>query len=377
MILFWFFLTAAVLIMLQNILFKKLSFRRLQYSRRFNQATCFQGEEIEMIETISNNKRLPIPWLYIESQLEASLQFGKQDNFSVSAGKVYQNHQSFFTIKGLTKITRTHKMMPARRGKYRLRTVTMTSGDLFGLSRRVQQIPLHSELTVFPKPYDLSLEEMPYHSWQGDQSVKRFIMADPFVIAGAREYQWGDTFKQVNWKATARVGELQVHQYDYTADRKLMIVVNVDDTEGMWRVVTDDTTIEQAISYAAGAAEMAIAHGMQAGFSANMRSEDSQDSIYIEPSSGETHWYHILDVMAGLQLERTEVFSQLLDRFIANGVSHTDFLFISTYWNEELEQRLQRIRSYSNAAMVWLMEEHHSDKDGQSETPVVDKEGVG
>jgi len=376
MVLFWFFLTAAIVVMIQNKWFKTFVFHRLQYSRRFKQATCFQGEEIEMIEIISNNKRLPLPWLYIESQLEAALQFGKQDNLAVSSGNISQNHQSFFTLKGQMKITRTHKMVPARRGKYRLRTVTMTSGDLFGLSKKVQQIPLKSELTVYPKPFNLLLEDMPYHSWQGEQAVKRFIMADPFVIAGAREYQWGDTFKQVNWKATARVGELQVHQYDYTADRKLMIVLNVDDTEGMWRTITNVDMLEQAISYAAGAAQLAISQGMLAGFAANMKSEDSQESLYMLPGSGEEYWYMMLDAMAGLQLERTEAFGQLLDRFIVEGTSHTDFLFISAYWNEELEQRMRQIRMQNNAAMLWLMEDLASAESTTSEGSLSSKEGV-
>ena len=100
----------------------------------------------------------------------------------------------------------------------------------------------YGELLVYPKPALVPIHELPYHSWQGDQSVRRWIISDPFIIAGVRGYQAGDTYKQINWKATAKTGTLQVHQYDFTADRRLMIYLNVDDAEGMWRSVTEFAT---------------------------------------------------------------------------------------------------------------------------------------
>ncbi|URN93882.1 MAG: DUF58 domain-containing protein [Candidatus Pristimantibacillus lignocellulolyticus] len=351
MVLVWFFLTALIIVIAQYYWYRRFVLRHVDYTRHFNKTVCFEGEEIEMIEQISNNKRLLIPWLYIESQLEASLKFGKSDNFAVSSGSLYQNHHSFFTLRGFTKITRKHKMTPMMRGKYKLNTVSVTSGDLMSLAKVNRSIQLNGKLTVYPKPMAIPLDNIPYHSWQGDVSVKRYILPDPFVVAGTRQYEAGDTFKQINWKATARAGSLQVHQYDFTANRKLMVVLNVDDREGMWRVVSNPSMIEDGIRYVAGITEEVIKQGMQAGFATNMRTADQTNSLYIEPNSGENHWLSMLDVMATLELERTESFSELLDAIIASKVSYTDFLFLSSFWNEELEAQLNQLRSNNNAAL--------------------------
>lgn len=346
---------------MQYYCYRYFALRNVDYTRHFNQKVCFEGDEIEMIEQISNNKRLLLPWLYIESQLEAALKFGKQDNFAVSSGNLYQNHHSFFTLRGYTKVTRKHKLVPSKRGNYKLKTVSITSGDLIGTAEVTKTIPLHSKLTVYPLPKQIPLDNIPYHSWQGDVSVKRYILPDPFVVAGTRQYEPGDTFKQINWKATARAGSLQIHQYDFTANRRLMLVLNIDDHEGMWRAVSNQELIEDGIRYAAGITEAVIKQGMQAGFATNMRTSDHVHSIYIEPNSGEGHWYDMLEIMANIELERTETFSQLLESIIASKVSNTDFLFLSSYWNEELEEQLRILRSYNNAALLLQLTDQQLD----------------
>lgn len=357
MVVFWFILIAMLAVLLQHMLFKRFVLKNVQYTRYFTEKTCFQDEPIGMVEVLSNSKRLPIPWLYVESSLDASLQFAGQENFSVSRGQYDQNHGSFFTLSGYQRIRRTHTLKPRRRGIYMLRTVTLTSGDLFGMSRVTKQIPLDSKITVYPKPLQLPLEQMPYHSWQGDHIVKRFILPDPFVVAGTRPYQYGDSLKHVNWKATARSGQLQVHQYEFTANRKLLVVVNIDDNEEMWRTVTNQDLIERSINVAAGITREVIAQGMEAGFAANMRSLEQADSALLLPAAGEGHWQAILELMAGLVLERTESLSDMLHRFADEGLSQHDILVISTYWNEAAEQAAYLLRQRQNAVLALLTSE--------------------
>jgi uncharacterized protein (DUF58 family) len=364
MVIFWFIVITMLIVVLQSWLFKKLVLRNVQYKRYFTQTSCFQDEQINMVEEMENRKRLPIPWLYVESSLESSLQFSGQDNFSVSKGEYDQNHGSFFTLSGYQRIRRTHDLTPRRRGIYSLRTVTLTSGDLFSMNRITKQIPLHSTITVYPKPLTLPLEHLPYHSWQGDHVVKRFIMPDPFVVAGTRPYQYGDSLRHVNWKATARSAQLQVHQYEFTANRKLL-VVNIEDNAEMWRTVTNFELIERFINYAAGITERVIAQGMEAGFAANTRSRESAESALLLPAAGQGQWHALLELMAGLQLERTEALSDMLVRLADEGLSQLDILVISSYWNEATEQAAHMLRQRQNAVLALLTDELEGWQEGE------------
>jgi len=367
MIIFWFIVISIGIVGLQSVIFKKNVLRKVEYKRYFTDSTCFQDEHINMIEVLENRKRLPIPWLYVESSLEASLQFSGQDNFSISKGEYDQNHGSFFTLSGYQRIRRTHGITPRRRGIYSLRTVTLTSGDLLSLNRVSQQISLTSTIKVYPKPIPLPIGHLPYHSWQGDHIVKRFILPDPFVVAGTRPYQYGDSLRHVNWKATARSNQMQVHQYEFTANRKLLVVVNIEDNEEMWRAVTNIELIERLINYAAGITEQVISQGMEAGFAANSSGVDSSESTLLLPAAGQGQWHAILELMAGLQLIRTEPLPDMLVRLSKEGLSGYDILILSSYWNEATEEAAQLLRLRQNAVLALHMDELESWQEGEEE----------
>lgn len=368
MFILWFVLTSAAVLYGQTILFRKLVLNRLSYQRQFRQRTCVRGEEVELVELIENRKWLPVPWLRVESQLSAHLGFRKSENFDVSKGELYQNHRSFFSLGGYTRVTRTHRITPLRRGCYNLSTVTLTGGDLLGNAHTHMQIPLDGELIVYPRPAEVPFHELPSRSWQGEHAIRRFIVPDPFVISGAREYQSGDTMKQINWKASARTGMLQVHQYDYTADRNLMLLLNVDDAEGMWRSVSNEALIEQGIEWAAGAAEAAILQGMEVGFVTNMPLLNSSESTRIEADRGYEQLTALYEAMARLGLVRIEAFLLLMEREAQLAYSNRDVLVISTYWNEELEAAAVRLRANGNSVTVWPLTAEEQQKDSGADT---------
>ncbi|MUT67377.1 DUF58 domain-containing protein [Paenibacillus sp. NEAU-GSW1] len=358
MIIVWFGVIAVIVLFLQGKLFKIFALRKIGYQRHFQSRSCFRGEQIELVEQLTNEKGLPVPWLRVESQMPASLQFQHQENLDISSGQLSQNHNSFFSLMPFTKITRRHRITASRRGLYKLNTVTITGGDLLGIQQMTRQIPLSGQLIVYPKPAEVPVHELPSHSWQGDICVRRWIIEDPFVIAGTRDYRTGDTYKQVNWKATARAGKLQVHQYDFTADRKLMVYLNAEDREGMWRTITEEYLIEQGIEWTAGAVQYVIQAGMEAGFACNMPMLGGMDSTVIEPRGGNGHLFELFEAMARLELLRTEKFAELLEREADSAYSHRDIVIISAFWNDEMELQAERLRNNGNAVVCWPLVEH-------------------
>lgn len=355
MFILWILIFSMAAIYGQGRLFKRNALRELSYTRKFRQHTCFAGDEIELVEQLDNHKSLPVPWLRVESQLPAQLQFRQGENIEVSSGNVYQNHRSFFSLGSYKRLTRTHYIKALRRGSYQLNSVTMTGGDLLGVFLQHKQFQLHDELFVYPRPADVPFHLLPSRSLQGEYAVKRFIVPDPFVVSGSREYQPGDSMKQINWKASARTGGLQVHQYDYTAERNMMILLNVEDYETMWRTVSNETLIERGIEWAAGVANAAIMQGMAAGFAANMPIGSDLDSVRIESNRGHEHMLLLLEVMAMLQLSRTVTFRQLLEHEASLGYSDRDIVILSAFWNDTLEFASDKLRACGNSVTVWLI----------------------
>ncbi|HWO55455.1 MAG TPA: DUF58 domain-containing protein [Paenibacillus cookii] len=310
----WLFLACGAVMVLQGLVLGKYALGKLNYDRHFSTRTCYAGDWIEMVEVIENKRRVPIPWLRLEAMLPASLGFKRSKETWVSEGEIYQNHTSFFSLPARTRITRTHQIQCRGRGIFRMDTATMTGSDLFAMYTPSLKVNLNKRLVVYP-----SLrrdEELPssWKTWQGELAVRRWIVEDPFLYTGVRSYAPGDAMNRIHWKASARSGELQVHQHGHSADPKAMILLNIEVSEQMWNVVTKPEVIEDALSYAATCAAALIHQGMAAGFASNACLSPHADASRSElmPDYGQAHLEAVLEAMAAVEMKVQMPFHELL-----------------------------------------------------------------
>lgn len=341
----WLILIAAALYVVQGQIFYRLGQRKLTYDRSFSESTCYQGDRIEMVEVIANRKLLPLPWLRIESMLHAGMRFQAQHNLDISNGLFVQNHKSFFSLLPYTKVTRRHHVTCTQRGVYRIHAVSLTCGDLFGHYNKSRRQSFDNELIVYPSPLPGEELRIPSQSWQGDVTVRRWIAPDPFMVAGAREYRAGDSLKDINWKATARTGALQVHQHDYTADQRLMLLINIEDHERMWGTVQETARVELAIRYAAGLAQYTLSQGIETGFGTNARQEEGpRQPVRIEPRSGADQLTALYEQMARLVIEPGAAFYTMLEDEAELAERTYDYLLMTAFVSEQMEAAIERLR---------------------------------
>lgn len=131
----WFILSTLLMLLLISAVYQRHALKKVSYTRYFSAKTAYEGEQVEMVEEIANNKLLPLPWLRLESSIARGLEFGSQENLGVSSGEIYQNHVSMFFLRSYRHIKRRHQVRCQQRGLFKLESVTMTTGDLFGMSR--------------------------------------------------------------------------------------------------------------------------------------------------------------------------------------------------------------------------------------------------
>ncbi|MBQ4899686.1 DUF58 domain-containing protein [Paenibacillus sp. Marseille-P2973] len=350
----WFLVSAVLIVFAVGWIYERFALKGVSYTRYFTQRAVFEEDPLEMVEVISNAKPLPLPWLRLESSMAAGIKFGRQNNLDVYAGDIYQNHISMFYLRPFRQITRRHQVSCVRRGLYRLESATLTTGDPLGIVAKVLKFELNLELLVYPRI--LALEELPLpnHSWLGNLAVRRWIVEDPFLTSGIREYRSGDTLKSINWKATAKTGVMQVHQRDYTADHRLVICLNVESSETMWRNILNPERIELGIRYAASVAGYALQNGIETGFLCNGRLKGgSKDPIRLEPSAdgGQLEW--LLDTLARVELDRSVSMTRLLEEELEADTRETDFLIISCHQGETLLIQAELLERNGNG-IEWM-----------------------
>lgn len=338
---------------LQAWVYGRWSVSRIRYTRQFNMSACYAGDTVELVEVIENYKPIPVFWLRVESTLDAALRFDTEEKMEIHQGKRTQYHKSLFTLGPYRRIRRKHKVLCAKRGIYKLASVSVVAGDLLGMHEKQQTYPVKAALTVYPQVVPMEDVPLPSHGWQGDVTVRRWIVEDPFMIAGVRDYRSGDPMKHIHWKASAKTGSLQVYQHDYTAEQRLVVYLNVEDKETTRDLVHDEELIEKGISYAATLVSEAVQQGLQVGFGHNGINPDEPMSVRKLPiGGGREHLLAILEEMARIELRCGLLFPDFLEADIADANEQRDYILITAHLSTALSERIARLQRSGHSVQV-------------------------
>lgn len=341
-------------------LLEKYGLTGLACSREFSRRSFFEGEEGELVEVISNDRPILIPWLRVESRISHHLKFGRQENLDIS-GSIY--HKSLFILMPFQRITRRHHVTFSHRGVYDIGNATMTVGDVSGMFQCSRAQRFHVPVLVYPRLIDEDDLPMPLSRLMGEAMVQRQLLRDPFLVNNIRAYQPGDPVRDIHWPATARTGELHVRVHDFSAQTRLMVVINAQLRHNQWADLMDyeQRPIEREISMAATLCLQALKNGLTAGFCTNMRYDKREESTVIMPAGGDAREEELLTAFAHLQIVRTLHFNTFLESLAA--LSGLDFVVLSCYDHPDIQERLEALRQRGNTVKFFLMEEEQEATD--------------
>jgi uncharacterized protein (DUF58 family) len=337
-------------LLIESYLVLKYGLSKVSIERGFDTLHANFGQSVHLIEKISNKKIIPVPWLKVESRIDSGLQFGRQEDLNILQDEF---HISIFSMLPYTRIIRTHDVKCVKRGFYHLKSAALTARSITGSISAGKDETTDAKLYVFPRTLAMLEMNFPSHSWQGDSVVRRWILEDPFIHAGIREYTLSDPMKNINWKASARFGTLQVNQYDPTAQHRLMILLNVDTKLNQWTVTDEPERIEYGISVAATLFEYAFKNVIEAGFGSNGFLKDMEKQpIRIEPAIGKHHQIKIMENLARLVILRSVSFNTLLDRELDKSPNNIDYLLITAVIDNDTEEKIRRLRGKGNSVEI-------------------------
>lgn len=266
---------AFFLVVIQMLLYKKYWAKNLHVSVTFRQNAIYEGDEGEIIEVIENRKRLPLPMLKVKFQTSKNLGF-LDEKGSKTTDQYYRN--DIFQVGGGEKITRTLHFIGKKRGYYRINNIDLVASDLFFLNEDSQNRTTSQYMYVYPGIYREEEFRLSLQKLNGDILVKRHMLEDPFEYRGIREYQPFDDIRSVNWKATARTGQLKVNQKNYTAMQTIRIFLNLDD-ESIWK---KDNEMEKAMQMVMGIASFFLGQGIRVSCYTNSRDILTEEPIELQ-----------------------------------------------------------------------------------------------
>lgn len=345
------FIFALVLIWLQRYVYQKHWNKNLDVKLSYKFYDCVAGEENELREVITNNKKLPLPMLHVKFDTPKSFVFENEDNSSIS-DNYYRD--DVFTVMGHQEVLRTLKFTCTKRGCYYMHDTNITSSDLFLKLTLTDHRENHAVIHVFPKKVDLSVFDIPFQTITGNFVTQRTIIEDPFEFKGIREYQPYDGMKKINYKSSARHNTLQVNTFFMTSSQEVLILLNLD-TNTYSR---DERLIEGVISIASSIAEKFIASGISVGIETNGIDTYTNEQIIRKSGGGTNHMLSIDTALARIDSHAQNMdFVKLLNNCFSSINEYAYYIVISNNRNQAIIDAYENGKNLG-AASYFIVPEH-------------------
>ncbi|PXW92675.1 uncharacterized protein (DUF58 family) [Streptohalobacillus salinus] len=355
----WFIVFTIGVIYLQSYIYNTYALKRLSYRRDFNRSHVYVNQEVELIDEFVNDQWLPIPWVRVETKLSRHLL--RIDQSEVPEDD--QFHQTLFSLIPYQRIKRRHQMIAKKRGVYHLQSVAITLGDMFGFSEQYRSIETDAKLIVYPQLLKKNQLPLDVQYFLGEQSVKRWIIEDPFLKIGTRELAPSDSAAKINWKKTAQTDTMHVHQHDHTRDQDLVLLLNGDQTEDIWLPIENDAIFESSITQVASVMYHLNQQGAPYRFGTNIvlnsdRIKQNRPLIFKEKGSGTKHFKQSLETLSQLIPERSHNFHYLLDQLLASKQERMDIVIFSPLQSITINEKIRRLEQQGHT--VTLLRINHA-----------------
>ena len=313
MLVFFFLFLAIILFLLQRRLCCRLWKKRLSVSVSFAGERTEEGDGNTVIERVENRSIIPVHVIFIKYTLLKSYSplsdgGGRREvafKGGIGGRKIKERR---YTIEGL------------RRGFYTISSIEASGHDIFLSTEYESTFYSLSSFFVFPRRAESLSFDLAYRELLGTILSKRRKNEDPFELRGIRDYMTHDSLRRVNWKASAKTGELKVNEHDWTTDEGAAIVLDL--RRG------NEEEKEALISYAATIAERFLRRGINTSVITNARSSRDGTRIITGSGSGRAHVNTIDEALALIKITAVtpETPGELLALFEKD---HTTLLLIT------------------------------------------------
>ncbi len=207
---------AAAVIAMQFIVTPRI-IRHLRYHYGYDASLAEPGEKIVYTGKLVNNWFLPAVYVSLAVMLpEGASVANSKDNETYRMCLLPHRSSRHSLIFDLP-----------RRGVYRGGKYFVESGDFLGFRSFVDSGSIDGVITVMPRKCKDETVIEALGGFLGDISVRRFIIEDPVLTIGFRDYTGREPMKKISWPHSAKTGKLVVKNNDYTVEINVAVVLNM------------------------------------------------------------------------------------------------------------------------------------------------------
>ncbi|RSL29984.1 DUF58 domain-containing protein [Salibacterium salarium] len=355
-------------------LWKKFMWNAIHPGLTLSQSRIFSGQSFSMEASLANNKWLPLVWMEWEHPRQAGIRWGIEQKRAYTIRLLWLlKHQLIdWDIEG----------QAVQRGVYNVGEVTLRSGDPFRLTEQEKSWSLAKTLYVYPALRSVSVSTLSASMPWEMNGKKGGIIEDPLLIHGVRDYEPGDEWRRIDWRATAKTGELQTRVYEPIITKQLICCLDV---KGFYTYHADQQTQQDSFEWLLSIiASVSVHHhknGIQIGHATNALDKHRNA---IVPSAPQESLTPFLDRLAEITDQQAFDSVRLLDQLLKKDQLSSPVYFFCEALTETHYHWFQKHKKQAALLTFYYVKEtEYAQKMGNAALPAetflsaADSKGVG
>jgi len=302
---------------------KKNGLRGVEYDFTITRVLAATDEEFELVTTLTNYSRRFVPYIKVSERLPANIVFHEavttpeEEAFLIEPMHV---SKTYLFPHGRW-VGRLRCSLPAR-GRYAFNRGWIWGGDFLGVEENSTVVTRNMEIVVYPEAAEGSYINQIMGGFLGDLSVRRFIIEDPVLTVGYREYTGREPLKDISWMQSARTGVVMVKTHDYTTEPSASVVLNAEGTP---------EAVEECLQICHAVCKQLETQRIQYDFYANFSTLGAEYATWkhLHQGLGKQHFYKVLEGLGRATYNTFESLPALLGRALAQRDSNKGLVLIT------------------------------------------------
>lgn len=226
------------------------------------------------------------------------------------------------------------------RGEHVLTGIKLKTGDLLGLIEKEKILPAENRILVYPAYQDLVYRPVAHHFDQGMTASKERVQRDTSMAIGVREYQPGDRFSWINWKATARRNDIMTKEFEQRQSHDVTLLMDC----------APDPRFEVIVSFTASVIRAILRKGAQVGLLTS-----SNERVAFPARGGESQQQQLLYHLAKIQDGSPVPFHRVLEAETFLAQQNNSIMLVTAQLTKELIEKAAFYNQRNGAVSIFLI----------------------
>ncbi|MDR7080314.1 uncharacterized protein (DUF58 family) [Neobacillus niacini] len=313
------------------------SLKELEITRQIPKTDYNAGEPLKVMVNVKRNSRFPIFYFLIEDQMDETLMYSQQ-----------KKNSKALVLPGFKKeFSYEYIIDELPRGEHKFHSFLVRTGDILGLVEKEKPHESESKIIVYPAYTELLYRPFETHFDQGMTASRERVQRDTTLAIGIRDYQPGDRFSWINWKATAKRNEIMTKEFEQRQSHDVFIVMDC----------APDMHFEGIVSFTASLLRAVLKKGAQTGLLTISRERAS-----FPIKGGENQLQQLFYHLARIEAKSPSSFDKVLETegmFVQQTVS---FLLVTAQLTKPLIEKAGFLGQRKGKITLFLIK-------GQQEAP--------